>query len=134
MLVQSWPSLGSLLESTLQLFLAFYYRFYINSEWNKWNKEAIDQIKGILNGSFKQNLEDIVNRNESSSEKGLTNNIKNSFLTKVKEILKQKSDLPKIEKITLSDLIDFYFSENVLGSIEHYDKKCNAPRCQDTIF
>ncbi|WP_416043002.1 hypothetical protein [Bacillus halotolerans] len=119
LLVQSWSSLGSLLESTLQMFLAFYYRFYIKSEWYKWEKEAINQITDVLTGSFKENLEDIVKQNEVNGEKGITNTIKKSFISKVKEILKQKSDLPKIERITLSDLIDFYFSENVLESNEY---------------
>ncbi|MCY7810651.1 hypothetical protein MOF13_09010 [Bacillus spizizenii] len=119
LLVQSWSSLGSLLESTLQMFLAFYYRFYIKSEWYKWEKEAINQITDVLTGSFKENLEDIVKQNEVNGEKGITNTIKKSFISKAKEILKQKSDLPKIERITLSDLIDFYFSENVLESNEY---------------
>jgi hypothetical protein len=119
LLVQSWSSLGSLLESTLQMFLAFYYRFYIKSEWYKWDKEAINQITEVLTGSFKENLEDIVKQNEASGKKGLTNANKKSFITKAKEILKQKSDLPKIERMTLSDLIDFYFSENVLGSNDY---------------
>jgi len=119
LLVQSWSSLGSLLESTLQMFLAFYYRFYIQSEWNKWDEEAIKQISEVLTGSFKENLEDIVKKNEASGQKGLTNRIKKSYITKAKEILKQKSDLPMINRITLSDLIDFYFSENVLNSNDY---------------
>ncbi|MGG0639320.1 hypothetical protein ABE035_04005 [Bacillus altitudinis] len=119
LLVQSWSSLGSLLESTLQMFMAFYYRFYIKSEWYKWEKEAINQIKDVLMGSFKENLEDIVKQNEANGEKGITNAVKKSFIIKAKEILKQKSDLPKIERITLSDLIDFYFCENVLESKDY---------------
>lgn len=110
------------MESTLQMFLAIYYRFYIKSEWYKWEKEAIDQIKEVLTGSFKENLEDIVKQNEVNGEKGLTNYIKKSFIKKAQDILKQKSNLPKIERITLSDLIDFYFSEDVLISNE-YNKK-----------
>jgi hypothetical protein len=119
LLVQSWSSLGSLLESTLQIFLAFNYRFYIKTEWYKWNKVAIDQISEVLLGSFKENLGDIVKQNLVSGLEGLTNDIKKSFVTKAKEILKQKSDLPKIERITLSDLIDFYFNKNVLGSTDY---------------
>jgi hypothetical protein len=38
-------SLGSLLESTLQMFLSFNYRFYIESKWNIWDEEAIKQIR-----------------------------------------------------------------------------------------
>lgn len=120
LLVQSWSSLGSLLESTLQMFLAFYYRFYVQSEWSKWDKEAIDQIKEEL-GSLKEKLEEIVEQNNANDEKGLTSRVKTSFLTKVKDILKQKSDLPKIERITLSELIAFYFSEDVLGSNDAYN-------------
>lgn len=119
LLIQSWSSLGSLLESTLQMFLAFYYRFYIKSEWYKWEKEAIDQIKEVLTDSFKESLEDIVRQNKASGKNGLTNTIKKSFIKKAKAILEQKSELPKIESITLSDLINFYFSEDVLGSTDY---------------
>ncbi|MEH7489238.1 hypothetical protein [Priestia megaterium] len=119
LLVQSWSSLGSLLESTLQMFLAFYYRFYIKSEWYKWEEEAVNQIREVLTGSFKESLEDIVKQNETNDKKGLTNAVKKSFIDKAKEILRQKSSLPKIERITLSDLIDFYFSENVLESNDY---------------
>ncbi|OPH52181.1 hypothetical protein BC351_33145 [Paenibacillus ferrarius] len=120
LLVQSWSSLGSLLESTLQIFLAFYYRFYQRSEWYKWDKEAIAQIEKVLMGDFKSQLESIIEQNKIIGDtKGLTNDIKKSFLTKVKEILKHKIQLPKIERITLSDLIDFYFSENVIESNDY---------------
>ncbi|MFB4472910.1 hypothetical protein ACDI16_08160 [Oceanobacillus caeni] len=128
LLVQSWSSLGSLLESTLQMFLAFYYRFYTKSEWYKWEKEAVDQIKEVLTGSFKERLEDIVKQNESIGKKGLTNTIKKSFIAKAQDILKQKSKLPQIERITLSDLIDFYFSENVLASNEYSKKELQQIR------
>src|SRR5690606_39188941 len=111
LLIQSWSSLGSLLESTLQIFLAFYYRFYILSEWYKWDEEAISQISGALTGTFKNELNAIVKQNEISGTKGLTNDIKKSFLDKAKDSLKLKAELPKIHKITLSDLIDFYFSQ-----------------------
>lgn len=114
LLVQSWSLLGSLLESTLQMFLSFYYSDYIKSDWNVWNTKAINEIKDVLTGSFKEQLEDIVKQNVSNSGTGLTTNIKNSFLDKAKDILKQKSNIPSIEKVMLSDLINLYFSEGIL--------------------
>ncbi|MGS2746351.1 hypothetical protein ACVAMH_05440 [Bacillus zanthoxyli] len=119
LLVQSWSSLGSLLESTLQMFLAFYYRFYKDSNWNTWNEESIKQIEEKLTGEFKDSLDQIVKDNVAKGEKGLTNPIKKSFLEKAKYILKQKKELPSIEKITLSDLLDFYFSEDIIKDGEY---------------
>ncbi|CEY35381.1 Uncharacterised protein [Streptococcus pneumoniae] len=119
LLVQSWSSLGSLLESTLQMFLAFYYRFYKDSNWNTWNEESIKQIEEKLMGEFKDSLEQIVKDNAAKGKKGLTNPIKKSFLSKAKYILKQKEKLPSIEKITLSDLLDFYFSEDIIKDGEY---------------
>ncbi|MGC7812034.1 hypothetical protein [Bacillus paranthracis] len=119
LLVQSWSSLGSLLESTLQMFLAFYYRFYKDSTWNTWNEESIKQIEEKLTGEFKDSLDQIVKDNIAKGGKGLTNPIKKSFLKKVKYILQQKKELPSIEKITLSDLLDFYFSEDIIKDGEY---------------
>lgn len=122
LLVQSWSSLGSLVESTLQMFLSFYYSDFIKSGWNVWDTEAITEINAVLTGSFKQQLEDLVKQNDPNSGKGLTTKIKNSFMDKAKDILKQKSSIPKIEKVMLSDLINIYFSEGILKRDE-YDKE-----------
>lgn len=119
LLVQSWSSLGSLLESTLQMFLAFYYRDYIQSEWYKWDESAIDQILAELNGDFKAALDAVVAKNTQDGTSGLTSRIKKSFLEKANEILKDKRDLPKIEKITLADLIGFYFKHKVVHSNQY---------------
>mgnify|MGYP001388102512 CR=1 FL=1 len=123
LLVQSWSALGALLESTLQLFLAFHYRDYIQSEWSKWNTEAIEQISTLLSGNLKPSLESLVHQNEQNGVIGLTNEIKKSFIRKATDILKEKRKLPKLERITLSDLIDFYESQNVLlkGDYEKED-------------
>ncbi|MFC9778346.1 hypothetical protein [Paenibacillus chitinolyticus] len=122
LLVQSWSSLGSLLESTLQMFLAFHYRDYIKSDWFKWDEAAIDQLVAMLKGNFKTTLEEIVTQNEQLGTGGLTTEIMKSFIKKTKDILRLKRRLPKIEKISLGDLIDFYYSENVLRS-RQYDKQ-----------
>ena len=120
LLVQSWSTLGSHLESTLQMFLAFYYRHYIVSNWRVWDEKAIIQIDEVLTGSFKETLEEIISSN--TEEEGLTNNIKRSFISKAKDILKSRKKLPSIERITLSDLIDFYFHEDILVSKEYNQK------------
>ena len=112
LLVQSWSTLGSHLESTLQMFLSFYYRFYIESEWNVWNKEAINQIKGVITGSFSESLETIIANNADGE--GLDKKIKASFINKAKYILSSKEHMPKIDKITLSDLINFYLKQRVV--------------------
>lgn len=117
LLVQSWSTLGSHLESTLQMFLSFYYRFYVISKWNIWEEKAIDQISEVLTGSFKNTLNTIIENNNTGE--GLTNEIKKSFINKAKDILKSKRNLPKIERITLSDLIAFYFDKGVVEGNEY---------------
>lgn len=114
-LVQSWSTLGSFLESTLQIFLSIYYHDYIKSNWNVWDEESIQQINDLLTGDFKNLLDTLVKENEKNGRKGLNNTIKKSYIKKSKEIVKQKSELPKIHRITLSDLLQFYFSEDVIS-------------------
>lgn len=122
-LVQSWSNLGSLLESTLQLFLSFYYRDYINStHWNVWNETTVSQLEGALKGKFSDILKDIVKDNQEKEIEGVTSKIRKSFEKKVKKIITDKSVMPAIETITLSDLIQFYFGENVINE-QQYSKK-----------
>ncbi len=118
-LVQSWSSLGSLLESTLQIFLAIHYRDYVKSEWYKWDRDAIQQISDELSGGFKESLTKLVKENEDGGKPGLTKRILKSFLEKAKGILKDKLEDPRIEKINLSDLINFYFGQGVIQDTEY---------------
>jgi hypothetical protein len=114
-LVQSWSNLGSLLESTLQMFLAFYYRDYTKSTWGTWDSKIIEAINLIVSTDFNDKLKEMVN-DETIEFKGSD---RKSFLDKVKYIIKEKEQLPRIDRLTLEPLIGFYFSENVMDW-KHY--------------
>lgn len=119
-LVQSWSNLGSLLESTFQLFLSFYYRDYINStHWNVWNETTVSQLQEALTGKFSDILKDIVKDNQEKKIEGVTSKIRKSFEKKVKKVIADKSVMPAIDAITLSDLIQFYFGESVINQQEY---------------
>lgn len=120
LLVQSWSTLGSLLESTLQMFLSFYYRFYSNSNWNVWQENSLKQIAEAVS-ELKGILEKVVVDNELNAREALTNRQKNSFLKKVRGILRSKTKLKSVERLTLSELIDLYFNKEIIKSTE-YDK------------
>ncbi|WP_340027086.1 hypothetical protein MHB71_17380 [Paenibacillus sp. FSL H7-0940] len=119
LLIQSWSSLGSFLESTLQMFLSFYYRFYIQSTWNTWNAAAIVQLQKIMNQDLKQSLDLIISQTASQGGTGVTGDIRRSFLKRVKEILKDKEALSPVEEMTLTPLIDFYFYERIFAEREY---------------
>lgn len=115
LLIQSWSSLGSLLESSLQMFLAFYYNDFLKSNWSMWDKKAIEDIQSViekLNGK----LIDKVDNNSKSVDGGLNGKIRKSFLKEVKGILRRKSRMPNLDSLTLSELIDFYFSNEVINN------------------
>lgn len=119
-LVQSWSNLGSLLESTLQIFLSFYYHDYEKSTyWNIWNENAVSQLKNALNTEVTSALNGLIQNNEEHGINGLTPDIRRSFLKRVRQVIKDKSVMPEINAITLYDLIQFYFEENVINKNEH---------------
>lgn len=113
LLVQSWSTLGSLLESTLQIFLSIYLGDFTKSTWNTWNTESIEQIRGVLGGTFDESLKEIVEQNKTNGIVGLNSKIRKSFKEKAQKILKDKEKKLNIEKLTLSQLIDFYCSEEI---------------------
>lgn len=48
LLIQTWASLGSILESTLQIFLTVYLEDYLKSSWNKWDEKVIVQLDDVI--------------------------------------------------------------------------------------
>lgn len=58
-LIQYWTNLGSLLESSLQMFLAVYHEDYLNSFWGSWNNNSIKQVEEAIK-LFNDELKKIV--------------------------------------------------------------------------
>ncbi|MFF2499574.1 hypothetical protein [Peribacillus sp. NPDC058075] len=122
LLIQSWSSLGSLLESTLQMFLAFYHEDFLKSNWGKWDEKTIRQLEESL-VVFNDKLKQVVTSNQVSDDGGLNGKRRKRFLEKVQQLIQEKAVMPKLADITLSNLIDFYFSEEVIYNGSIYEKK-----------
>lgn len=105
-LIQSWSSMGSILESTLQMFLSLYYRDYINSRTNLWNENVIDKITEILKSNLNESLKGLVADNDVE----FSGKDRKSLLEKIERIINEKKELAPIEKLTLEPLIAFYVS------------------------
>ena len=103
-LMQSWITLGSALESLLQIFLAVYLEQYQGSKWGVWEnvnlEETKNQLLTLLNSLKDQGLIDQTQ--------------KDSLKDKIKKFLKSKSDVSHLESLTLSTLISFY-NENIFA-------------------
>lgn len=122
-LIQSWSSMGSILESTLQMFLAFYYRDYIKSDTNIWRDEVITKIKHIIKNDWNKHLQALV----MDSEVNFKGKDRVSFLKKIDKIIEDKK-LPAIEKMTLEPLIAFYFSNEIIVPKEYSDEELRRIR------
>lgn len=111
-LIQSWSSLGSVLESTLQIFLSVYYKDYLNSDWRVWKEPVIQELKQEIK-DLKSRLDQSILKKDTGEDSALTTEVVKSFIKQINQIIKERSQLFKIEKITLSPLIDFYFSNEI---------------------
>lgn len=118
-LVQSWSNLGSLLESTLQIFLAFYYRDYITNRGNIWDDNVIQKLNNMLKKEFNENLKKLV----EDSDINFSGKDRKSLMKKIDEIIKDKKNLPMIDKLTLEPLIAFYTSNKIFNSNEYSEEE-----------
>jgi len=112
-LSQCWTNLGSLLESSLQMFLSFYSTDFINSNWGIWDKQTIEQLKDATK-KLNNQLKAVVKNNNHDENEGLNGKKRKRFMENINSFMKEKEKLPNIEDISLSYLIDFYESEKVI--------------------
>lgn len=122
LLIQSWSTLGSLLESTLQMFLAFYHEDFLKSNWGKWDEKTISQLEESLI-VFNDRLKQVIASNQGTDDGGLNGKRRKSFIKKVRQLIQEKAVMPNLADITLSNLIDFYFSEAVIYNKSIYKKE-----------
>ncbi|MBH1941090.1 hypothetical protein I5677_09325 [Mobilitalea sibirica] len=102
-LMQMWISLGSALESLLQIFLGVYLRDYENSGWGKWDNFKLDETKEDL----------LKTLNELKEKEIITQKQKDTFKRDIKEYLKSKQETKHLTDLTLGNLINFYHSNNL---------------------
>ncbi|BAM48018.1 hypothetical protein [Amphibacillus xylanus] len=118
-LIQYWTNLGSLLESSLQMFLAVYHEDYLNSFWGSWNNNSIKQVEEAIK-LFNDDLKKIVKNNQNLKIEGLTGKNRKSLIKSIKDFIKKKKEIPSINKIMLSELIDFYVANKVI--FKHFNQ------------
>lgn len=93
-----WILLGSLTETTLQMFLAFYIDDYKNTKWQQWEQIEIDQVKQPIIDCI-QKLVDEGNLDSSQAK---------SLKKAIKETIKEHTREHPVQKIMLDELIQLY--------------------------
>ncbi|WP_183108699.1 hypothetical protein [Thermohalobacter berrensis] len=102
-LMQMWISLGSALESLLQIFLGIYLRDYENSGWGKWENFKLQETKENLLRTL----------NELREKEIISQKQKNTFKKDIKNYLKDKQQTKHLAELILGSLINFYYSNNL---------------------
>lgn len=99
-LMQLWITLGSALESLLQVFLAAYLKDYKSSNWGKWQNFKVEEVKEKL-------LETL---NDLKDEGLIYQKQKDSFKKDIKKYLKNKQEITALHDLSLQSLINFYIN------------------------
>lgn len=97
-LMQCWITLGSAVETSLQIFLSIYLNDYNNSNWGKWEDFNYSEVKTAM-------VELIVQLRDSGYVK--MNNSK-SLKNDIKDYLKKKNNITSLENVNLQNLIEFF--------------------------
>lgn len=114
LIIQSWSTLGSALESLLQIFLSVYLEQYKDSNWGVWEVQEIDNAKEALN----ETLDLLVETNKEGNGKGITGKRRKSLKKEINSYLDRKAKILDIKSITLSDLLAFYKTQNIFKDNE----------------
>lgn len=96
--LNSWILLGSLTETVLQMFLAFYISDYKKEKWQQWEQFKTDQVqKPILDC-----IQNLVN--EGNLEPQQAKSLKNA----IKDTIKEHTKEHPVTKVMLDELIQLY--------------------------
>ena len=96
--LNGWILLGSLTESTLQMFLAFYLEDYKKTKWQQWEDFEIEQVQKPITECIKG----LVDSNILNSEQA------KSLRSAVKEKIKEHTKEHSVQKVMLDELIQLY--------------------------
>lgn len=107
-LLTSWIILGSLTETVLQIFLAFYISDYKDSQWKQWTNFKKEEVNNKIYSSIKELIDKKIIDNEQG--KSLKNAIKST-------IKKHCTEHP-VQRIMLDELIQFYKEQELLDNDE----------------
>lgn len=93
-----WILLGSLTETALQMFLAFYIDDYKNTKWQLWENFKTEQVKEPIMNCI----------SDLAGNKVIDNNQAKSLKEAIKETIKEHTKEHSVQKIMLDELIQFY--------------------------
>ena len=119
--LNSWILLGSLTETILQMFLAFYINDFKNTKWQQWENFQEAQVQNRI-VSFIQQLVD-----EGNLVPAQARSLKRAIRDTIKEHTKEHC----VEKIMLDELIQLFtslelFDEDDLGNLKTIQSNRNG--------
>lgn len=106
--LNSWILLGSLTETTLQMFLAFYIDDYKNTKWQQWEEFEIKQVQNPIIECIQRLVDE--NCLEASQAKSLKKAIK--------ETIKEHTKEHQVQKVMLDELIQLYIYLDLMDEDE----------------
>ena len=104
----SWIILGSLTETTLQMFLAFYIEDYKKSQWQQWIDFPESEVKDKINSTIKEMVDNNTIENDQAK----------SLKESIKDTIKKHSVEHHVQKVMLDELIQYYISQELLDDEE----------------
>ena len=96
--LNSWILLGSLTETTLQMFLAFYLDDYKNSKWQQWEDFKAKQVQEPIVECIQKLVED------GMLEAAHGRSLKNA----IKDTIKEHTHEHKVQKIMFDELVQLF--------------------------
>ncbi|BCJ93600.1 hypothetical protein acsn021_11690 [Anaerocolumna cellulosilytica] len=107
--LNSWILLGTLTETTLQMFLAFYLDDFRSAHWQQWIDFEIDKVQTPLIESVTKLVDE-----------GIIDSAQGKSLKKaVKDTIKEHTREHEVPMIMLDELIQFYKSEKLFDEDEY---------------
>lgn len=104
----SWIILGSLTETVLQMFLAFYIEDYKKTQWQQWVDFPAATVKERINVTISQLVEDgVIESNQGKSLKEA-----------IKDNIKRHCVEHSVQRVMLDEIIQFYIAQELLDEDE----------------
>ena len=98
--LNSWILLGSLTETTLQMFLAFYLDDYKNTKWQQWEKFEAEQVQNLIINFIQQLVDD------GNLEATYARSLKKA----IKDTIKEHTKEHPVQKIMFDELVQLFTS------------------------
>lgn len=106
--LNSWILLGSLTESALQIYLAFFIDDYKNSKWKQWENIDVDNVKNPIIDSINA----LVKQGVLISKHG------KSLKEAIKAKIKEHTNEHPVQRVMLDEIIQYYSSQKLMEADE----------------